>query len=58
MNRELFLLNRTYVYLNLIITADNTPSAQFAKNGRQNVWKSSACTAGKLTVHVSFNPQE
>lgn len=46
------------MYLNLPITADNTPRAQFAKNDTQNVWKSSTCTAGKLTVHVSFNPQQ
>lgn len=38
------------MYLNLLITADNTPRAQFAKNGRHNVWKSSTCTAGKLTA--------
>lgn len=44
--------------LNLPPHTHSTPRSQFAKNGRQNVWKSSTCAAGKLTVHVSFNPQQ
>lgn len=54
----LFLLDRTFMYLSLPITADNTSRALFAKNGRQNFWKSSMCTAGQLTVHISFKPQQ